>query len=363
MAGNSFGNIFRITSFGESHGPGIGVVIDGCPAGLKVDTAFIQQQLDRRKPGQSAITSPRKESDEFEILSGIFEEYTTGAPITFFVRNLDQRSEDYDQLKDIYRPGHADLTYDQKYGRRDYRGGGRSSARETVARVIAGSIARQLLSQSGIQVYAYVSQIGAIRTSKSYFDLDLRTVYNSDVRCPDPEIAERMTRYIEELRDSGNTVGGAITCVVKGMIPGLGEPVYDKLQSSMAAAMLGINAAKGFDYGSGFEALEKTGAELNDSILPSEKEKIASFKSNHSGGILGGISTGQDLHFRVAFKPVSTIRSVQQTVNRSNEAVALEIKGRHDPCVLPRAVPVVEAMCALVLADHLLLAKASVPLK
>ena len=362
MAGNSFGDLFCMTTFGESHGPGIGVVIDGCPAGLKIDRTFIQQQLDRRKPGQNALTSPRKEADEFEILSGVFEEHTTGAPLTFFVRNTDHRPADYEQVKETFRPGHADITYHQKFGIRDYRGGGRSSARETIARVLAGSVAQLILIGSGVRICAYVSQTGSIIVNKPYTELDLSKVDANAVRCPDPETAEKMTRYIEKLRDQGNSTGGTITCVVQGMPPGLGEPVYKKLQASLAAAMLGINAAKGFDYGSGFDQLEKTGAELNDQLLPGESGTGPLYATNNSGGILGGISTGQDLYFRVAFKPVSTIRTAQQTVNKSNEPVSLEMKGRHDPCVLPRAVPVVEAMCAVVLADHLLLAKAAEPI-
>jgi chorismate synthase len=361
MGANSFGNLFRITTFGESHGKGIGVVIDGCPAGLAIDTEFIQQQLDRRRPGQSNLTSPRNEADQAELLSGVFQGISTGAPIAFFVKNQDQRPEDYATLEEKYRPGHADLTYDQKYGHRDHRGGGRSSARETLARVIGGAVAQLLLKRLGIQVYAFVSQVGSIQLPNSYLPENPQSIDQNPVRCPDPAIAAKMQAYIEKLRDEGNTIGGTITCIAQGVQPGLGEPIYQKLQSSLAAAMLSINAAKGFDYGSGFRELDKTGAELNDAILPGTETGTVIYPTNHAGGIQGGISTGQPLHFRVAFKPVSTIASPQKTVNKSGEAVTLSASGRHDPCVLPRAVPIVEAMCALVLADHWLLAKASAP--
>lgn len=359
MAGNSFGTAFRITTFGESHGAGIGVVIDGCPAGLLIDEAFIQQQLARRRPGQSSITSPRKEDDNFEILSGVYNNESTGAPLTLFIRNKDQKSADYDHLKDVYRPGHADLTYDQKYGHRDHRGGGRSSARETAARVAAGSIAQLLLRTQHIQVAAIVSQVGNIRIEKDLSTLDFATAELNPVRCPDSETADKMIRFIEQVRDAGDTIGGTITCRVTGMIPGLGEPVFDKLQASLAHAMLSINAAKGFDYGSGFDSLSMKGSQLNDPVLPADEQGKVRFASNHAGGVQGGISTGQDLIFRVAFKPVSTLKMTQQTINKSGEAVNLSATGRHDPCVLPRAVPIVEAMAALVLADHLLLARLS----
>lgn len=363
MASNSFGRIFRFSTFGESHGPGIGVVVDGCPAGLSIDPAFIQQQLNRRKPGQSELTSARKEADHFDILSGVYQGKSTGAPIAVFVKNLDQRSEDYDALAGNYRPGHADLAYDQKYGFRDHRGGGRSSARETLARVIAGAIAQLLLKEHAVTVHAWVSQVGPILLPEDFIPSDFSLIEQNPVRCPDSLTAGKMTAYILKLKEEGDSTGGTITCMAEGLPPGLGEPVYGKLQSSLAAAMLSINAVKGFDYGSGFSQLHKKGSELNDALKPGKKEGEVAYSSNHAGGIQGGISTGQPLLFRVAFKPVSTLAREQDTVNSRGEAVKLAAKGRHDPCVLPRAVPVVEAMCALVLADHLLMAKASAPVK
>ena len=363
MASNSFGTIFRFTTFGESHGPGIGLVLDGCPAGLTIDKPYIQHQLNRRRPGQSELSSARKEEDEVEILSGVHQGKSTGAPIAFFVRNHDQRPEDYTTLEQTYRPGHADLAYDQKYGFRDHRGGGRSSARETLARVIAGAVAQLLLLQNGIRVFAYVSQVGPFQLPAHFVLNDPSLVDSNPVRCPDPMMAGKMSAYILQLKEEGDTTGGSITCIAEGLAPGLGEPVYQKLQSSLAAAMLSINAAKGFDYGSGFAALDKKGSELNDPLIPGKNPQEISYKSNHAGGIQGGISTGQPLICRVAFKPVSTLPKIQDTVNSEGKAVQLSITGRHDPCVLPRAVPIVEAMCAIVLADHLLMAKASAPLK
>lgn len=358
MSSNSFGNLFRITTFGESHGPGIGVVIDGCPAGLTIDLDYIQQQLDRRRPGQSTLSSPRNESDQPELLSGVFNGKSTGSPIAFLVKNRDQRPGDYINNQTHYRPGHADLTYDLKYGFRDYRGGGRSSARETLARVIGGAVAQLLLRNEGIECMAWVSQVGALKLPSDFIPKTTKEIDSNEVRCPEPTTAAHMKSLIEQLRDEGNTIGGTISACVSGVKPGLGEPIYHKLQADLAAAMLSINAAKGFDYGSGFSDLEKTGKELNDSILPGNQ-----FSSNHAGGIQGGISNGQLILFRVAFKPVSTIKIEQETINTDGEAVTYTAAGRHDPCVLPRAVPIVQAMCALVLADHLLLSRASAPLK
>ncbi len=359
MPGNTFGEIFRLTTFGESHGAAIGGVIDGCPAGLKIDDEHIRAALDRRKPGQSKITTQRKEGDEYEILSGVFEGTTLGSPIAFIIRNQDYKPSDYDNLKDVYRPSHADFTYDIKYGIRDYRGGGRSSARETVARVFAGSIAEQLLQnfKPQLSIRAYVSQVGNIKVEKDYSELDLSKTELNMVRCPDEKVAEQMIQRIEELRKEGDTIGGVITCVIQNVPPGLGAPVFDKLPADFAKAMLSINAAHGFEYGSGFAGTEKKGSENND-LFESTKDDNAKNKiitsTNHSGGILGGISTGMDIYFRVAFKPVSTLMQTQQTVDSSGNKVELKGKGRHDSCVVPRAVPIVEAMAALVLADHVL---------
>lgn len=350
MAGNSFGTLFKVTTFGESHGAGIGVVIDGCPSNLLLDLNFIQQQLNKRKPGQSVLTTSRKESDEFEILSGLFEGKTTGAPLSFFIRNENQKSTDYEHLKDAYRPSHADYTYEQKYGLRDYRGGGRSSARETAARVIAGAVAQQLLKQQDIAIHAYVSQIGGVRCATNSSELNFALIENTPVRCPDLETAKRMIQLIEEVRNAGDTIGGTITCVIKNSVIGLGEPVFDKLHADLAKAMLSINAAHGFDYGVGFDAVTKRGSQLNDQFI--NKENAITTASNNSGGIQGGISNGQDIFFRVLFKPVATIMQSQETVNKNKESISIEGKGRHDPCVLPRAVPIVEAMAAIVMADH-----------
>jgi chorismate synthase len=352
MPGNSFGTVFRITTFGESHGPAIGVVIDGCPAGLAVDAALIQRDLDRRRPGQSRIVTQRKEEDTFEILSGIFEGVTTGTPIALLIRNKDQRSRDYDHIKDTYRPSHADFTYDEKYGKRDYRGGGRSSARETAARVAAGSIARQLLAAEGIRIDAYVSKVGELQLDCSYTELDLDRIDENIVRCPDPAMAEKMIAYIDAVRKDGDTVGGLVTGVVRGMTTGLGDPVFDKLHADLAKAMMSINAAKGFEYGSGFGGTDMRGSRHNDEFV--EEGGAIHTKTNFSGGIQGGISNGMDIYFNVAFKPVATIMRDQDSVDAEGKATVVKGRGRHDPCVLPRAVPIVEAMTALVLADHLL---------
>ncbi len=357
MAGNTFGELFRVTSFGESHGAGIGVVIDGCPAGLVIDIDFIQSQLDRRKPGQSHITSQRKEDDILEILSGVYEEKSTGAPLTLFIKNKDQRSADYSHLETAYRPSHADFTYDQKYAVRDFKGGGRSSARETAARVMAGAVAQLLLLHHGIKIQAYVSQVGAIKINSDYTQLDLNTIDDNILRCPDQHLAGQMIALIEEIKKAGDTVGGVVSCVIHHAPIGLGEPVFDKLQADLGKAMLSINAVKGFDYGSGFESLGMKGSQHNDvfeSKIDHKGHPIFSTKTNHSGGIQGGISNGQPIYFRVAFKPVSTLMQVQDSVDKDGKTVSLEGKGRHDPCVVPRAVPIVEAMAALVLADHFL---------
>ncbi|SNC75355.1 chorismate synthase [Hymenobacter gelipurpurascens] len=355
---NTFGTLFRITTFGESHGPGIGVVVDGCPAGLAVEVADIQAALDRRRPGQSDLTTPRKEADQVEVLSGLFQGYTTGTPIGLFIRNQDQASHDYSHIEHAYRPSHADYTYDQKYGRRDYRGGGRSSARETAARVAAGVIAQKLLAQHGIQVSSYVSQVGAIQVPVGYEALDLGLIDSNPVRCPHPETAERMADLIRQTRDRHDTVGGVVTGVAKGVPVGLGEPVFDRLHAELGHAMLSINAVKGFEYGSGFSGVLLFGSEHNDAFYTDEAGQVRT-RTNHSGGIQGGISNGQDIYFRVAFKPVATILQPQATINDQGEEITLAGKGRHDPCVLPRAVPIVDAMTSLVLADMLLRARSN----
>jgi len=358
MAGNTFGQLFTLTTFGESHGEALGGVIDGCPAGLTIDFDFIQSELDRRRPGQSHIVTQRKESDNVEFLSGVFEGKTMGTPIGFIIRNENQKPKDYEHTIDVYRPSHADYTYDAKYGARDYRGGGRSSARETVSRVVAGAIAKLILKQVGITINAYTSQVGDIKLLKSYHELDLTKVETNVVRCPDELLADTMIQRIEQVRKAGDTIGGVISCIIKGTPVGLGEPVFDKLHADLGKAMLSINAVKGFEYGSGFEGVKMNGSQHNDSFLPFSKEhregEKLKTKTNHSGGIQGGISNGEDIYFRVAFKPVATIMQKQATVNSKGEAVEMQGKGRHDPCVLPRAVPIVEAMAALVLVDHLL---------
>jgi len=354
---NTLGRVFRLTSFGESHGAAIGGVIDGCPAGLKVDTALVQQDLDRRKPGQSHITTQRSETDQVEFLSGIFEDYTTGTPIGFIIRNKDHHSADYNDLKDVYRPSHADFTYDQKYGVRDHRGGGRSSARETIARVVAGAIAKQLLASQGIKINAWVSKVGEIALTKAYQDLDLSLTESTIVRCPDPETSLKMISRIEEAGRNHDTVGGVVSGLITGVPAGWGEPVFNKLHADLGHAMLGINAVKGFEYGSGFAGTELSGSKHND-IFIKKDDKISTL-TNHSGGIQGGISNGQDIYWRVAFKPIATLLKEQKTVDKDENETTINPKGRHDPCVLPRAVPIVEAMAAIVLADHYLLARLS----
>jgi len=353
---NTTGKIFSLTTFGESHGIALGGIIDGCPAGLEIDSDFIQLELDRRRPGQSNIVTQRKESDTVEFLSGIFEGKTTGTPIGFIIRNENQKWQDYDHLIDAYRPSHADYTYDAKYGIRDYKGGGRSSARATVSSVVGGAIAKLLLKKYGIKISAYTSQVGEIKLLKDYHTLDLSKTDSNAVRCPDELIAETMIKKIEQVRKEGDTIGGVISCVAQNVPVGLGEPIFDKLHADLGKAMLNINAVKGFEIGSGFEGVKMKGSEHNDGLIPSPspKEKGVKFKSNNSGGVLGGISSGDDINFRVAFKPVATIMKKQMTVNAKGEEVEIMGKGRHDPCVLPRAVPIVEAICALVLADHLL---------
>jgi chorismate synthase len=351
---NTFGNIFRLTSYGESHGAAVGGVIDGCPAGITMDMGFIQNELNRRRPGQSEITTPRKEADEVEFLSGIYEGRTTGTPIGFIIRNNNQHSSDYDNLKDVYRPSHADYTYSQKYGIRDYRGGGRSSARETIARCVGGAVAKLALKQLDIDIVAYTSQVGHIKLEKAYTGYDLSLVEATPVRCPDLEKAREMISLIEEVKSKGDTIGGAITCVIKGSPVGLGEPVFDKLHAALGSAMLGINAVKGFEYGDGFD-VGRRGSEVND-VFYNDGGTIKTY-TNHSGGIQGGISNGQDIYFCVAFKPVATVLMHQDTVNNLGEQVELKARGRHDACVLPRAVPIVEAMAAMTMLDYYLLSR------
>ncbi|MBS1637881.1 MAG: chorismate synthase [Bacteroidetes bacterium] len=357
MAGNSFGTLFKLSTFGESHGEAIGGMIDGCPAGLLIDFDFVQHELDRRKPGQSNITTQRRESDRVKFLSGIFEGKTTGAPIGFTIENENQKPADYDHLKDTYRPNHADYTYEQKYGIRDYRGGGRSSARETACRVVGGAIAKLLLAHYHIQVQAYVSTVGHVILEKTYNSLDLSKTDDSIVRCPDAETADRMIGLIEATRKAGDTVGGIITCVINGCPAGLGEPVFDRLHADLGKAMLSINAVKGFEYGEGFRSVHLKGSEMNDRFV--SKEDAVHTATNHSGGIQGGISNGEAIYFNVAFKPVATIMQKQHSLDKKGNDIILEGRGRHDPCVLPRAVPIVESMAALVIADHLLRHKTS----
>lgn len=352
---NTFGNIFRLTSFGESHGKGIGGIIDGCPAGIELNIELIQKDLSRRKPGQSKITTQRKEPDQVEFLSGVFEGKTQGTPIAFAIWNKDQHSNDYNDLKDIYRPSHADYTYIQKYGTRDHRGGGRSSARETIARVVAGAIAKQILEKVGVSVNAFVSQVGEISLEKPYQQLDLSKTEDNIVRCPDSETAAKMISRIEDAAKDKDTVGGVITGVATGVPTGWGEPVFNKLHADLGFAMLGINAVKGFEYGSGFEGTKLSGSQHNDVFIKTEKG--IKTKTNNSGGIQGGISNGEDIFFNVAFKPIATLLKEQNTIDKENNEIKINPKGRHDPCVLPRAVPIVEAMAALVLVDHYLLSK------
>jgi len=350
VAGNTFGQIFRITTFGESHGKAIGVIIDGCPAGVPIDEEFLQQELDRRKPGQSKIVTQRKESDMAQVLSGTFAGKTTGTPISMVIFNADARSKDYSHIADKYRPSHADYTYDTKYGIRDYRGGGRSSARETAARVAAGAIAKMMLRETGISIQAYVSQVGALALERPYQELHLAEAENNPVRCPDQEMAAQMEAHIKEVRKDGDTIGGIVSCVAQGVPAGLGEPAFDKLHADLAKAILSINACKGFEYGSGFAGVAMRGSEHNDVFIQEDDEVRT--RTNYSGGIQGGISNGMDIYFRAAFKPVATIVPEQESINQAGEEVIVTGKGRHDPCVVPRAVPIVEAMAALVLADH-----------
>ncbi|WP_452602721.1 chorismate synthase [Pontimicrobium sp. MEBiC06410] len=350
MAGNSFGKLFNLTTFGESHGIAIGGVIDGCPPGIEIDFNAIQNEMNRRKPGQSAIVTQRKEPDEVKFLSGIFEGKTTGTPIGFVIENANQKSKDYSHIKDAYRPSHADYVYDKKYGHRDYRGGGRSSARETASRVVAGAIAKQVLKD--IQIHAFTSSVGDIFIDKPYQDLDFNNIESNAVRCPDEASAEKMIARIKEIRKEGDTIGGTVTCVLKNVPVGLGEPVFDRLHADLGKAMLSINAVKGFEYGSGFCGAKMKGSEHNDLF-----NADGTTKTNLSGGIQGGISNGMDIYFRVAFKPVATIMQVQQTIDKDGNIVEMHGKGRHDPCVVPRAVPIVEAMAAMVLADAFLLNK------
>jgi len=348
MAGNSFGKLFHLTTFGESHGPAIGGVIDGCPAGITLDLAAVQNELNRRKPGQSAIVTQRKEPDTVEFFSGIFEGKTTGTPIGFAIHNTNQKSKDYTHIKDSYRPSHADYVYDQKYGFRDYRGGGRSSARETASRVVAGAIAKQFLAP--VKITAYVSKVGDLGLDKPYQELDFNIIEQNPVRCPDAQMAQTMEAYIKEVRKAGDTVGGVVSAVIQNVPVGLGEPAFDKLHALLGHAMLSINAVKGFEYGSGFAGAALRGSQHNDLF-----NADGTTKTNHSGGIQGGISNGMDIYFNVAFKPVATIMQDQETIDKDGKAVTMQGKGRHDPCVVPRAVPIVEAMAALVLADFTLI--------
>ncbi|MGC1473404.1 MAG: chorismate synthase [Psychroserpens sp.] len=348
MAGNSFGTLFKLTTFGESHGIAIGGIIDGCPPGIQLDFDAIQNELDRRKPGQSAIVTQRKEPDTVEFLSGIFEGKTTGTPIGFTIKNTNQKSKDYSHIKDVYRPSHADYTYQKKYGVRDYRGGGRSSARETASRVVAGAIAKQFIKT--IKINAYTSSVGDLFLEKPYQDLDFSLTETNVVRCPDPQVAEQMINKIKAIRKEGNTIGGTITCVLQNVPVGLGEPVFDKLHAQLGKAMLSINAVKGFEYGSGFCGARMKGTEHNDLF-----NEDGTTKTNLSGGIQGGISNGMDIYFRVAFKPVATVIQKQDALNSDGDIVEMQGKGRHDPCVVPRAIPIVEAMAALVIADFVLL--------
>lgn len=359
---NTFGHLFRVTTFGESHGAAIGCIVDGCPPGLDFDLEFVQHELDRRRPGQSAIVTQRKESDTVQVLSGVFEGKTTGTPIAMVIPNEDQRSKDYEHIADAFRPSHADYTWQAKYGMRDHRGGGRSSARETAARVAAGAVAKLFLRTRGVGVQAYVSQVGPLVLAQPYQRLNLDLAETNDVRCPDPEMAEQMIALIKEIRKAGDTIGGVVSAVVRGCPPGLGEPVFDKLHADLGKAMLSINAAKAFEYGSGFAGVEMTGLQHNDAFtapadgaLPSTSHlPLFQTATNHSGGIQGGISNGMDIYFRVAFKPVATVMRDQDSLDAEGTTVTVKGKGRHDPCVVPRAVPIVEAMAALVLADHYL---------
>lgn len=360
---NTFGNLFRLTTFGESHGEAIGGVVDGMPPGIDIDLAFIQNELNRRRPGQSRITTSRQEADQVELLSGVFEGKSTGCPIGFIVRNQNQHSQDYEDLRSLFRPSHADYTYYNKYGIRDHRGGGRSSARITISRVVGGALAKLVLQQKGITIQAYTSQVGAIALERDYHRYDLSLTETNAVRCPDPQKAAEMEALIAQVKAEGDTIGGIITCVVKGCPAGVGEPEFGKLHAALGAAMLSINAVKGFEYGDGFDGVNTRGSEQNDVFIPASTETThtspfvspLSTKSNHSGGIQGGISNGQDIYFRVAFKPVATILQEQQTMDIDGNPTTFTARGRHDPCVLPRAVPVVESMAAMTLLDYILL--------
>ena len=352
---NTFGEIFRLTTFGESHGPAIGGVIDGMPAGISIDLSVVQHELDRRRPGQSALTTPRKESDRVEILSGLFEGKTTGTPIGFIIRNENQHSADYDNLCDVFRPSHADYTYYNKYGIRDHRGGGRASARETAARCVAGAFAKIALQTQGISVKAYTSQVGGIALAGTYKDYDLNAIESNAVRCPDAATAEKMADLIKSVKVEGDTIGGIITGVITGVPVGVGEPAFGKLHAALGAAMLSINAAKGFDYGCGFAGVAQRGSEQND-LFVADGEGHVHTLTNNSGGIQGGISNGEDIYFRVAFKPVATLLREQATIDKEGHAATIKARGRHDACVLPRAVPVVESMAAMTVLDYLLLA-------
>ncbi|MBV6646180.1 MAG: chorismate synthase [Cyclobacteriaceae bacterium] len=355
--GNTFGHLFRITTYGESHGSAIGVTIDGCPAGIEIDEEYIQSELARRKPGQSRITTQRSEDDQVEILSGVFEGKTTGTPLAMMIRNQDQKSKDYSHIADKFRPSHADYTYQEKYGVRDYRGGGRSSARETAARVAAGAIAKLMLKQQGIESLAFVSQVGKLKLEVPYTELDLSKTDDNAVRCPDSDTAQAMFDLIDETRKNRDTIGGVVTGVIRGVPVGLGEPVFEKLHAELGRAMLSINAVKGFEYGSGFAGVELNGSQHNDEFYQ-EGDRVRT-KSNHSGGIQGGISNGEDIYYRVAFKPVATLMQDQASVDQEGNEVVVSGKGRHDPCVVPRAVPIMEAMAALVIADFLLIKRSN----
>ena len=350
---NSFGNIFRLTTFGESHGPGVGGVIDGFPAGITIDMDFIQQELNRRRPGQSQLTTSRQEADKVEFLSGVFEGKSTGCPIGFIVWNKNQHSNDYENIRNLYRPSHADYTYTQKFGIRDHRGGGRSSARETISRVVGGSLAKLALNQLGIRITAYTQQVGDIKLDKDYKEYNLDLIETNDVRCPDPVKAEEMATLIKEVKAEGDTIGGVISCVIQGCPVGLGQPAFGKLHAALGNAMLSINAVKGFAYGEGFDSMDLRGSQQND-VFYNHDGRIDT-RTNHSGGIQGGISNGQDIYFRVAFKPVATLLMEQQTVDIEGNDTIVKAKGRHDPCVLPRAVPIVEAMAAMTILDYYLI--------
>ncbi len=354
---NTFGKLFTLTTFGESHGVAVGGVVDGMPPGIPIDIDFIQHELARRRPGQSRITTDRKELDQVELLSGVFEGKSTGTPIGFIVRNRNQQSKDYDSIANLFRPSHADYTYYNKYGIRDYRGGGRASARITLSRVVAGALAKLVLKQKGISITAYTSQVGNITLDKDYQKYDFSLIESNPVRCPEPKKAKEMEALIAEMKREGDTIGGVITCVIKGCPVGLGEPEFEKLHAQLGAAMLSINATKGFEYGEGFAGSSWRGSQQNDVFIPSsDKQKTHGIKAktNHSGGIQGGISNGEDIYFRIAFKPVATLLMEQETVNKEGEATKIDIHGRHDPCVLPRAVPIVEAMAAMTILDALL---------